>query len=174
MRKSLLALATLATLAAFASVPAQAAIDTYTAFLYGANEVGGADVDGFGVATVSIDNVGNTVSWAILAMNIDVPLTGAHIHQAAAGVNGPVKIDFDAATTGQGLFDADLALITPTTAAGFYVNLHNAAYRGGAIRGQLQYVGTAAVVPEPATYALMLAGMAALGALAMRRKRQML
>ena len=168
MRKSLFALAALTALAA---LPAQASIDNYVAFLYGANEVPlAADRDGYGIASVSIDNVASTVSWAILAVNIELPLTGAHIHNAPVGVNGPVKVDFSAALTGSGLFDVDLASITPTTAGDWYVNLHNAIYPGGAIRGQLEYVGTANVVPEPETYALMLAGLGVV-ALATRRRR---
>ena len=170
MRNSVL---TLAVFTSMAGAPALAAIDTYTAFLYGANEVPvAADPDGFGVATLSIDNIGGSVSWAILALNIVQPLTGAHIHRNVAGVNGPVIVDFNAQLTGSGLFDADLSQITPTTASGFYVNLHNAVYPGGAIRGQLQYVGTAAPpVPEPGGLALILAGLGVVGFAARRGRR---
>lgn len=153
-----------------ACAPAMAAIDTYSAFLYGANETTSGDVDGFGVATVSIDNVALTVSWAILALNVDLPLTGAHIHSAPAGVNGPVIVDFSGQFTGSNMYDADLASITPAGAANFYVNLHNALYPAGAIRGQLQYVGTATPpIPEPGTYALMLAGLGSVAFLTRRR-----
>lgn len=169
MRNRLLSLAAVASIAC---APAHAAIDNYSAFLFGSNEVSGGDPDGFGSALVLIDNVTNTVSWSILALNIAMPLTGAHIHQAAAGVNGGVKVNFSGALTGSNLFDADLASITPATAAGFYVNLHNAAFTGGAIRGQLSYIGTvSAPIPEPETYALMLAGIAAIGLVARRRQR---
>ena len=170
MRKSILAIALAAPLI---SAPALASIDTYTAFLYGANEVTPGDPDGFGVATVSIDNIGLTVSWSILALNIDLPLTGAHIHTGAAGTNGPVIVDFSGSVIGAGLFDTDLASITPVSAPGFYVNLHNALYPAGAIRGQLQYVGTATPpVPEPGSYALMLAGLGVLGFVALRHRRR--
>jgi hypothetical protein len=169
VRKSAVAIVAIATLSTSA---VNAAIDSYRAFLYGVNEVPvSADPDGFGVATVSIDNVANTVSWAIRTINIVTPLTGAHIHQGAAGVNGPVKIDFSGQLTGSNLADPDLALVTPGTASGFYVNLHNAVYPRGAIRGQLQYVGTANVVPEPETYALLIAGLGAVGLMAKRRRR---
>ena len=160
----------LAAVAAMACAPAHAAIDSYFAALLGANEVGAGDPDGFGTALVSIDNVANTVSWAFLVNNI-ASLTGAHIHQASAGVNGNVKVDFSASLSGSNLFDVDLALINPGNAAGFYVNLHTGQFPGGAIRGQLQYVGTVtAPVPEPETYALMLAGLGVVGWLARRRK----
>lgn len=169
MKKSILCAALFA--APFMATPALAAIDTYTAFLYGANETGPGDADGFGVATVLIDNTALTVSWAILANGIDLPLTGAHIHSAPAGVNGPVIVDFNASLTGSQMADPDLASITPVTAANFYVNLHNAVYPAGAIRGQLQYVGTALPVPEPETYALMIGGLGVVGFMAARRRR---
>ncbi|MEO7854646.1 MAG: CHRD domain-containing protein [Rubrivivax sp.] len=156
-----------------ATAPAFAAIDNYVAFLYGSNEIPGpGDPDGFGTASVSIDNVANRVSWSILALNIDLPLTGAHIHQGGAAVAGPVIVSFSAQTLGEGLDDADLALITPGAAAGFYVNLHNALYPAGAIRGQLEYVGTATMpIPEPQTYAMMMAGIGLLGFVAVRRRQ---
>ena len=170
MRKSLLALVTAA---ALSSGPAFASFDTYTAFLFGSNELpASGDPDGVGVATLIIDNVANTVSWAFAVQNIQLPLTLAHIHSGAFGVAGPVIVDFNAQLTGSNLFDADLALIRgPVNATAFYVNLHNATFPGGAIRGQLQYVGTAtAPIPEPGTYALMFSGLAAVGFLARRRR----
>ena len=160
-------------MASIACAPARAAIDNYSAFLFGSNEVGvvGGDPDGFGSALVAIDNMANTVTWSILALNIATPLTGAHIHQAPAGVNGLVIVSFSSALTGSNLPDVDLALITPATAASFYVNLHNATYPGGAIRGQLSYIGTVtAPIPEPETYALMLAGLGVIGLLTRRRR----
>ena len=169
MKKSILC-AAMAAAPLLMAAPAFAAIDTYTAFLYGANQTAGGDTDGFGVATVLIDNSALTVSWAIMASNIDFPLTGAHIHTGAAGTNGPVIVDFDAKLTGSNMADPDLASITPASATGFYVNVHNALYPAGAIRGQLQYVGTAmAPVPEPETYALMLGGLGMVGFLVRRR-----
>jgi hypothetical protein len=168
MRKTMLAVAAAAALSA---VSANAAIDTYYAALYGANEVPGpGDPDGFGAASISIDNITNAVTWSFMVQNIALPLSGAHIHEGASGVSGPVRVDFSAALTGSAVVDPNTALITPATASGFYVNLHNVDHAAGAIRGQLQYVGTVNVVPEPETYALLLAGLGAVGLMARRRR----
>ena len=164
MRNSLIGLAISALLA---TAPAHAAINSFVAFLHGTNETPAAgDPDGFGIATVIIDTSANTASWSILANSIDMPLTGAHIHTGAAGVAGPVIVNFSAQLSGNGLFDTDLASITSANAASFYVNLHNAVFPGGAIRGQLAFIGS--IVPEPGTYGLMLVGLGAVGWLVRR------
>jgi hypothetical protein len=159
---------------------AQASIDIYSASLFGANEcalVSGSfacgsfgDPDGFGGATVMIDNLTNTVTWSIVPLNIE-PAVAAHIHLGAAGTNGSVIIDFSGAMTGS-IVDSDAGSITPLNFADKYVNVHTASFPGGAIRGQLAYVTTVnPPVPEPATYALLLAGAGVVGLAASRRKR---
>ncbi len=170
MRKALIGLAAAV---AFVALPAHADINNFVAFMNGANEAPGpGDPDGFGIGSVSIDTVANTVSWAFLINNVDMPLTGAHIHSAPAGVAGPVIVNFNAQLSGANLFDADLASITPGNAANFYLNVHNSVFPGGAIRGQLQFVGSISAVPEPAAYGLLLAGLGVVGVLASRRRRQ--
>ena len=168
MRKSILSIA-LAT--PLCCTSAFASIDSYFAVLLGSNQVPSVgDPDGFGQALVSIDNVANSVSWNILANNVLLPLTGAHIHAGAAGTNGPVIVDFSGSFSGNGLVDPDLASITPLTASNFYVNIHNAVYPSGAIRGQLQFITTvSAPVPEPESYAMLLAGLGVVGFVAKRR-----
>jgi hypothetical protein len=175
MRKLALAAATVAT---FAAGAANAAIDIYAAELLGKNECGGTpiacggvgDPDGYGGATVMIDNMTNTVSWSIMSLGIG-QLLFQHIHAAPAGTNGPVIIDFGTANFGS-MVDADAASITPASAADFYFNVHTTEFRAGAIRGQLHYVKTVnPPIPEPGTYAMFALGLVGLGLVARRRAR---
>jgi hypothetical protein len=178
MRRLALAAAAVAT---FATGAANAAIDIYAAELLGKNECAGpsggpfvcggvGDPDGYGGATVMIDNMTNTVSWSIMSLGIG-PLLFQHIHAAPAGANGLVIIDFGNANFGS-LVDADAASITPASAMNFYVNVHTTEYRPGAIRGQLHYVKTVnPPIPEPGTYAMFALGLAGLALVARRRAR---
>jgi hypothetical protein len=146
-----------ATFWAWGSAPGQASLITLETALDGFQEVddagnpGQGDLDGFGTAVVVIDDEALTIDWDFTFGNIELPLILAHIHQAPAGVAGPVVVDFSAQPSGSDLFDPDLAnvLADPT---GFYVNLHNDPFPAGAIRGQLP--GLPQVVPEPATLGL--------------------
>ena len=78
--------------------------------------------------------------------------TRAHIHKAAAGVNGPIHWDFlEAGNPVASLSDQPSQLrgiARPRAAAvladllanpsGYYVNVHSTAFPGGAMRGQLE------------------------------------
>ena len=108
------------------------------------------DPDGLGAAAVSFHVTGVAeaeVCWDLSYSGIDAP-TAAHIHRGAIGVAGPIVVPLVnlGATSGSGCAPIDVALATEIKAgpAGFYVNVHNAAYAAGAISGQL------AKGPEPA------------------------
>jgi hypothetical protein len=109
-----------------------------TATLSGANEVPPADPDGFGFAEVTLNQGQGEVCFHITAENIDLPIVADHIHRGAAGVNGPVVVNFnaqfDGCTTG---VDPELIKEIRQNPENFYVNLHNAPFPGGVIRGQL-------------------------------------
>ena len=107
--------------------------------LSGMNEVPKADPDGRGEATVTV--WGSDVCWRIKVQKI-APAAAAHIHAAVAGVNGPVVVPLttpnaDGWSAGCATVAAPLAANIAAHPEQYYVNVHNAAYPGGAVRGQL-------------------------------------
>jgi CHRD domain len=127
------------------------------AHLSGANEVPPADPDGRGLALVGTGR--ERVCFAVGWTRIGAPIF-AHIHAGAAGVNGPVVVLFfdvpelpglppgtppaalpDTIAAAAGCVgDQDPALLRDIRRhpADYYVNVHNAEFPGGAIRGQLR------------------------------------
>ena len=99
-----------------------------------------SDADGTGSATVTIDPAKSEVCYTLKVSGIE-PATMAHIHKGAAGVSGPVVVPLDAPTSGtaQGCKPAAAEVIAAIVAspADYYVNVHNATFPKGAIRGQL-------------------------------------
>jgi hypothetical protein len=119
------------------AIPASAALQFRVA-LDGASEVGGGDPDGFGSARLEMRQDG-TVCFDLRAENIE-PVVVAHIHEAPEGVNGPIVVDFDVPANGlKACVSGDPAVVEAIRddPAGYYVNLHNAPFPGGAVRGQL-------------------------------------
>lgn len=123
------------------ALPAHAANVRAFTIMNGANEVPGpGDPDGAGVTIVDIRATKGKICVQLAFTGIAAP-TLFHIHQAPAGVAGPIVVDFTSliATRG-GCVAADPALLGSIVSdpAGFYCNVHNAAFPAGAIRGQLQ------------------------------------
>lgn len=113
-----------------------------TAELLGENEVPPADLDGSGIAAVTLNSGRGLVCFQILVSNIALPATGAHIHEGEAGVNGSIVVALtppDESGTSSGCVEADRDLIKDIrkNPAGYYVNVHTTEFPGGAIRGQL-------------------------------------
>ena len=98
------------------------------------------DPDGRGMATVTVNAGKRQVCYTLSVRNID-SATAAHIHEAPAGVAGPVKVTLRAPTTGRSSgcvsVTRELALEILKDPADYYVNVHNAAFPTGAVRGQL-------------------------------------
>jgi len=117
--------------------------DQYRAELNGANEPGGGDPDGSGLARIEISDATNTVCTDLEVRQIGA-VTAAHIHRGGAGVNGPPVITLDAPDDNDS-DDCDTvadALVDEIRAnpGGFYVNVHTADFPDGAIRGQIRNV----------------------------------
>ena len=123
---------------------------------------------GFGTATY--DSVAGTIALSVSFTGLLAPATASHIHDGAAGVNGPVIVSFVPYTpattsgtiTGTGLA-FPLANVADLLAGDTYFNIHTSVFPGGEIRGQLM------LVPEPATLAL--AGLG-LGSLLLGKRRK--
>ncbi len=88
-----------------------------------------------------------SVDYALAWSGIDPPIM-AHVHEGAAGVNGPVVVPFFDVPAGlpptvNGIIGSvgsvDAATITGLRehTAGYYANVHTDPYPGGAVRGQL-------------------------------------
>ena len=126
------------------AVPATASPDgadsIVTTKMNGAKEAPGpGDSNGRGEFSATLSDT--TICYAYYAKKIAAP-TAAHIHEAPAGEPGPV-VQALTVPTEEGV----AACVTPAPAllaaikanpAGFYVNVHNAVFPAGAIRGQLK------------------------------------
>ncbi len=136
---------------AFLSPQASAQQATLFAVLNGANECNGAtpplcgqgDPNGIGSASVMI--LGATrICASIIVSNIDPP-NAAHIHNGAQGINGGVALALTAPAAGNpgasvfctAAAPAGLAAAMRNNPQNFYINVHNGAFPGGAVRGQL-------------------------------------
>ena len=138
----------------------------FTAALSGTNEVppiAGNEANGRGNATVTINvprdssgtpTGGGTVNFSVQISGLPgaTPIILGHIHEAAAGVNGGVRVStdlspaapfvLDGAGAGNLVFNdkavpADVAQRIYANPAGFYVNFHSTNNPGGVIRGQM-------------------------------------
>jgi hypothetical protein len=125
--------------------PASAAITgrLFTVNLTGAAEVNAAgvpnqgDPDGSGTATLSINPGTGEVCWTIETEGVD-PITAAHIHFAPSTTTGLIVVPLDP-DTGCTTVTRELALQIITDPTSYYVNVHNAEYPAGALRGQLAF-----------------------------------
>jgi hypothetical protein len=160
---------TVASVASIMSRSARAEIIVFTATLLPANDVPPVAVvhptelggSGVGVFTLDVTRSGSTITAA--TARFDATLSGyasnsvvilTHIHQGAAGVNGPVVVDTGISpaapipmTNGGVSFTRGVSPainVNPTLAqsiisnpAGFYFNVHTALSPGGVSRGQL-------------------------------------
>lgn len=117
--------------------------DKFTTTLTGAAEVPGpGDTDGSGTANIDVNQGQGDVCFELTVANI-AAASAAHIHEGAAGKAGPVVIPLTAPNA-EGTskdcvknVDKDLIKRIKDNPANFYVNVHNAEFPDGAIRGQL-------------------------------------
>lgn len=151
-----------------------------------ADSPSGSNSTATGSATLSFDDVTGDYTFALEVDGIDVTeiaaakAGGLHVHNAAAGANGPLWVNLAADRDGleaeRDAFSLTAAgnVATPTrSVAAFsnalgdgelYVALHTEAFVDGELRGQLSQV------PLPGAVALLGTGLAVLGAMGARRR----
>lgn len=163
---------------------APAAPITYTAVLSGSNEVPVNNSTATGLAIVTYDSATHLLSVSVTFSGlIGGAATASHIHAPASpGTNAPVAVAFTGfpnATTGTYSNSFDLTLLSTYTSAFVtanggtaasaetalandmasdlsYVNIHNATFPGGEIRGTLRVpdVVSTVLLLGPALFAL--------------------
>jgi hypothetical protein len=114
----------------------------FSADLTGAAEIPGpGDTDGKGKAILELDAAHDHLCYKLRAEGID-EATMAHIHKGAAGVAGDVAAKLEPPAKG---VSGSCIQIAPELTQGlmkkpgdYYVNVHNAAFPNGAIRGQVK------------------------------------
>lgn len=146
VRRTTVAIATLAglVLVLVLAFPASAAAGgrPYTIDLTGAAEVNAqgvpnqGDPDGSGTATLRVNPGQREVCWTIQVSMVD-PIAAAHIHNAPSTAPGPVVVPLNPYSGGCTQVSRELALALITDPGSYYVNVHNAPYPAGALRGQL-------------------------------------
>lgn len=100
------------------------------------------DLDGTGTARLRVDAAEGRLCWVLAARGI-APASAAHVHRGEAGSVGPPLVPLaapgaDERSEGCAPVEAGLAAEMIAQPHAFYVNVHNPAYPGGAIRGQLR------------------------------------
>lgn len=128
---------------------------TYISTMNGANEPPPPVRVTNATGTATYVRTGSRVTFTISATGLTAPVTAAHIHVGAAGVNGGVIVPYTinpGVTTGvvtSGTIDLSLPIVNGATSitgdslmklfdAGLaYTNVHTSTYAGGEIRGQI-------------------------------------
>jgi hypothetical protein len=113
----------------------------FTVTLDGESEVPRlGDLDGTGQATVRINPGKGQLCYDLRVSGIQ-PAAAAHIHEAPAGSAGPIVLGLKAPTSGmsQGCLSIsrELAMEFIRSPEDYYINVHNAEFPSGALRGQL-------------------------------------
>jgi hypothetical protein len=108
-----------------------------------AGEPNQGDLDGEGTANLRVNPGQECISYDIAVEDIATP-TAAHIHVGDADEAGPVVVPLDDEAAPGGFSESgteevnrDLAKEIVQDPDDYYVNVHNADFPGGAVRGQL-------------------------------------
>jgi hypothetical protein len=132
-------IASLAVVAALAGCASMQAEETGQLLrLYGTAEVPPVDTPAYGTATV---NVMADRAVVVTLSVVNMTPTAAHIHEGAAGANGPVLVPLRKISD-NAFVAADGARLTEAQYAAYkagntYLNVHSAKHPGGEVRAQI-------------------------------------
>ena len=110
---------------------------TLIATLAGSNETAGGDADGTGSFSAMVDADNGDFCYALKADKI-AAATMAHVHSGAAGANGRPVATIALTDDNCMAIEPDLLRAMIANPENYYVNIHNAEFPAGAVRGQLQ------------------------------------
>lgn len=117
---------------------------TFDAWLDSAQQVGSTmNATGTGAAYISLNNTLDTLWYKVQNQDLTGAITGAHIHNAAVGVDGPVVLDLSSGINGNQISGmATGSAITPALVSAMlkgetYINVHTAMNPNGELRGQV-------------------------------------
>src|SRR5918995_3609347 len=113
----------------------------FTTTLTGAAEVPGpGDADGTGTATITLNHGQGEVCFELMVDQI-APANLAHMHEGAVDAAGPPVVTLTPPTNGTSKgcvpLEKDKIKDIIQNPANYYVNVHNAEFPDGAVRGQL-------------------------------------
>jgi hypothetical protein len=127
-----------------AAAPAQAAPTAaapYHAALSAAEEVpSNGPPGGTGTAKVTVDSATGQVCYDLTwSKEVGTP-SAAHIHKGPKGTSGPIVVVLNEPPSPKACVMAAPTIAQGIAAdpSGYYVNIHNNQFPGGAVRGQLQ------------------------------------
>jgi len=140
MRKVLALAVVVLVVPAFALAGGQSMSPVVSAKLKGSNEAPvKGDPNGKGLVIVHFKAAKGTTCWDFKGVTAIAAPNAAHIHKGKKGTSGPVVVAFGAAYKASGCVKTPKATIEKieTNPNAYYVNIHNAKYPAGALRGQL-------------------------------------
>ena len=138
MRRLIICLVAAAVLAPAALALPRAMHPELGATLLGKNEVPKGSPTAHGIVNLTLNASKGTVCWTFELAGVSKPLY-AHIHKGRPGTSGPIFIPLGKNYKAKGCATANKAMIdqVESNPNAFYVNVHNAKYPNGAVRGQL-------------------------------------
>jgi len=140
MRKLGAVMAVALAVPAFALASGASMSPVVSAKLKGSNEAPDkGDPNGKGLVVVHFNTGKGTTCWSFKGVSGIATPNAAHIHKGKKGTAGPVVVAFGAGYKPSGCVKTAKATLEKmeTNPNAYYVNIHNAKYPAGALRGQL-------------------------------------